>query len=198
MQIIDISLPIQEGMPVYPGTKATKIKSVKSGSGSSVLSEIMLTSHAGTHIDAPRHVLPNGKTLNQMDLGVFYGTCRVLDLTVCNQRISKRDIAPKNIKPGERLLFKTKNSLRGFKDFLDDFIYMAPDASEYLASKKVTLVGIDALSIKKRGDKDNTSHTALLSNNIPIIEGLNLNAVNEGEYILSAFPIALQKDGAPS
>jgi arylformamidase len=198
MEIIDISLPITDGMPVYPGTADTHIKAVASGSGQSVLSEIQMTSHAGTHIDAPLHAVPSAPSLNQLELEIFYGPARVLDLTDCKTAVEVADLEAKGVMPGERILLKTSNSNRGFKTFYDDYVYLSADAAEYLGQLGVKLVGIDSLSIKKRGDKDNTSHTALLSRSIPIIEGLNLKDVDEGEYTLAAFPIALQADGAPT
>ena len=198
MEIIDISLPITEGMPVYPGTAKTRIKHVKSGSGTSVISELQMTSHAGTHIDAPVHGIPAGETINQLDLETFYGPARVLDLTACKTAVEIADLEAKGVKSGQRVLLKTSNSNRGFKTFYDDYVYLAADAAEYLGQLGVKLVGIDSLSIKQRGNKDNTSHTALLSRQIPILEGLNLKGVKEGEYTLAAFPIALQYDGAPT
>jgi arylformamidase len=198
MEIIDISLPIFDGMPVYPGTSETRIKSFRSASGQSTLSELQITSHAGTHVDAPAHVSEAGDNLSQLDLSIFYGPARVLDLTDCYQAINVSDLEDKNIKPGERILFKTANSKRGFDNFYEDYVYLSADAAKHLGQLGIKLVGIDALSIKKRGDKDNTSHTALLSRGIPIIEGMDLSSAEEGEYTLSAFPIALQRDGAPT
>lgn len=198
MQIIDISLPIFEGMPVYPGTAETKVEQVKSATGTSVLSNLQMSSHVGTHVDAPVHGIPAGQTLAQLELEDFYGPARVLDLTKSNEAIEVADLQDKGVQNGERILLKTKNSLGGSDKFSEDYIYLAPDAAEYLAQIGVRLVGIDALSVKKKGDKDNTSHTALMSRNIPIIEGLNLKEAEEGEYKLVAFPIALQYDGAPA
>lgn len=199
MKIIDISLPITEGMPVYPGNKETKIIAVPSASGTSVLSEISLTSHAGTHIDAPNHIQGGGDAaIDDLPLDNFYGPCRVLDLTDQRSSISREALESHSIQAGERLLFKTRNSVRGFDTFYDDYVYLESAAAQYLAETAVTLVGIDALSIKQRGSKDNTAHTALLSRNIPIIEGLNLANSEPGMYMLAAFPLAFQGiDGSP-
>lgn len=198
-EIIDISLPISAEMPTYPGTAATQIHEVRSGSGSSVLSEISLTSHAGTHIDAPSHSLPHSPAINELDITLFYGDCRVLDLTGCHTSISEHDLTEHNIQPGERILFKTQNSQRGFAEFYDDYIYLESQAAHYLGELGVKLIGIDALSIKQRGAPDNTAHTALLSRGIPIIEGLNLKDIVPDTYTLCAFPLAFQGiDGSPT
>jgi arylformamidase len=199
-EIIDISLPITAAMPVYPGTAETKISTVKSASGTSTLSEITMTTHAGTHIDAPNHVQGGGSVgIDEMPLSAFYGACRVLDMTACSSSISIDDLQAHDIQGGERILLKTNNSVRGFNVFYDDYVYLESNAAQHLGSIGVALVGIDALSIKQRGAKDNTAHTALLSRGIPIIEGVNLANVEQGDYTLVAFPLAFQGiDGSPT
>lgn len=197
-EIIDISLPISADMPTYPGTAPTQIHEVRSGSGTSVLSEISLTSHVGTHIDAPSHSVPGALSIDALPLDHFYGSCRVLDLTQCGSSISADSLKLHNIQPGERVLFKTANSLRGFDAFYDDYVYLEGSAAQYLSKLGVSLVGIDSLSIKQRGAKDNTAHTALLAKSIPILEGINLGEVDPGEYELIAFPLAFRGiDGSP-
>ena len=197
--IVDISLPIFEGMPVYPGTAETAIKAVKSGSGSSVLSEITMTSHAGTHIDAPSHSVAGGHPIDGFELSVFYGPCRVLDMTASVGAITRADLAPANIQKGERVLLKTSNSARGFTEFYPDYVYLASDAAAYLAGVGVALVGIDALSVKQRGAPDNSPQTLLLEHNIAIVEGLDLSKAAAGDYMLSALPLKFTGiDGSPT
>jgi arylformamidase len=199
MTIIDISLPLSADMPVYPGTDPTTIETVKSASGSNVLSRITMTSHAGTHIDAPKHSLPGASSIDAISLDTFYGPCRVLDLARSQTKITVNDLESFEIQSGERILLKTSNSRRGYESFYDDYVFLSPEGAEYLANLKIRIVGIDSLSIKQRGNPDNTAHTALLSMNIPILEGLNLAEAEAGNYILSAFPLAfIGIDGAPT
>lgn len=198
-EIIDISLPISSHMPVYPGTTATNIKTTRSASGGAILSEITMTSHAGTHIDAPSHVPDNDQSIDSIPLETFYGRCRVLDLTDCGRSIGEDDLRKHAIEAGERILCKTDNSIRGFDEFYDDYVFLEPAAAEYLRSVGIALVGIDSLSVKKRGSADNTAHTTLLEQSIPIIEGLDLGEVAAGEYTLCAFPLAFKGlDGSPA
>lgn len=197
MTIFDISLPLNEKTIIYPGNTSLKIGSFKSPSGN-FLSEITMGSHTGTHIDAPSHAIEGASTLDQITLETFIGPCRVLDLSGVKECIEVEDLKDKDIKEGERILFRTSNSLRGFGDFYDDYIYLSSEAASYIADLNVKLVGTDFLSIKQRGSKDNRPHTELLSQNIPIIEGLNLNEVTEGEYKLVALPLAFTGiDGSP-
>lgn len=200
IEIIDISLPITAAMPVYPGTAATEIKTVKSGSGTAIVSEIAMTSHTGTHIDAPNHVDGGGdKSIDELPLDRFYGQCTVLDLSDCGASVDVDDLRAHNIKPGDRILLKTANSSRGYEKFYEDYVYLEGEAARYLAATGVSLVGIDALSVKQRGSSDNTAHTALLSGGIPLLEGLNLANVDGGEYTLIAFPLAFRGiDGSPT
>lgn len=196
-KIIDISLPISPQMPVYPGTDNTKIDTVTSPSGN-VLSVITLTSHAGSHVDAPSHSIPGAPNISDIPLDTFYGECRVINLTKSETQITKEDLSAHNISKGERILLKTKNSLRGFKKFYDDYVFLSPDGAEYLASLGVSLVGIDSLSIKQKGSTDNSPHTNLLSKNIPILEGINLSEADEDVYTICAFPLSFSGiDGSP-
>jgi arylformamidase len=198
-RIIDISLPISAIMPVYPGTGQPTIETVVSSSGSNVLSRITMTSHTGTHVDAPAHSLPGAAAIDTLPLDAFYGDCRVLDMTSCETSIPAAALQSLDIQAGERILFKTTHSARGFATFYDDYVFLSPEAAEYLTVRRVALVGIDSLSIKQRGSPDNTPHTALLGHNIPILEGLNLSDAAPGEYTLCAFPLAFTGiDGAPA
>ncbi len=201
MQIIDISLPLDNNTPVYPGN-VPLIVNVHHAmpEHSTRLSTITLGSHTGTHIDAPSHALLGGVTLDKILLSSFVGSCRVLDFSKYEgMSVTTAMLQSKNIKKGERILLKTRNSIRGFKEFYDDFVYLDADAADYVASTGVALVGIDSLSIKERGSSDQRAHTSLLSKNIPIVEGLDLSKVSEGEYELICLPLNfIGIDGAPA
>ncbi len=196
-KIIDISLPIYDGMIMYPGNPEAKITK-KSGT-TTIHSEITVGSHTGTHVDMPAHVFKNGKTLDQISLSKFIGNARVLDFSRVKEAITIQDLKKHGIKKDERILVKTNNSKRGFKKFYDDYVYLDGDAADYLAKKGIALFGIDSLSVKKRGGSDLRPHTSFLKKNIPIVEGLNLKNVKEGDYFFVCLPPAFQKiDGSPA
>lgn len=143
--------------------------------------------------------MPEAPAINELSLHKFYGDCRVLDLSGSKSKILVADLSPLNIEVGERVLLKTANSARGFETFYDDYTFLSSEAAEYLADHQVALVGIDSLSIKQKGNSDNTAHTALLSQNIPILEGLNLRNADLENYTLCAFPLAFTGiDGVPA
>jgi arylformamidase len=197
--IIDISLTLNNKTIIYPGNPPFEIETFNSATGLSTSSKFSTSTHNGTHIDSPGHAADDGLDIDDLSLSTFIGPCRVIDLTASEVKITVEDLKSKDIQKGERILLKTSNSERGFETFYDDYVYLSGDAALYLASQGVILVGIDALSIKQKGSKDNTPHTALLSRLIPIIEGLDLNHVAEGEYTIIAFPLKINaKDGAPA
>jgi len=195
-RIIDISLPLSPTSIVYPNNPSVVFQSQKTQSN--VITEITFGSHSGTHIDAPSHAIPEGVSIDELPLHTFYGKARVLDVSGSQERITVSDLEVKNIQQGERVLLKTTNSSRGYEEFFPDFVFLSPEGAEYLASKDVLLVGIDSLSIKQKGNPDNSSHTLLLSKNIPILEGLDLSLAPEGEYELFCFPLKfIGIDGSP-
>ncbi|CAN5122087.1 cyclase family protein [soil metagenome] len=196
-QIIDISVPLNKNTVAYPGNPAVEIEELKSAASGSTISKITFGSHTGTHVDAQKHVIEGGKPLDTIPLETFVGKCRVIDCTHDNGAVSLQTVEKADIQKGERILLKTKNSERGFNTFYEDFIYVSPEAAQYLA-EKVSLIAIDYFSIKQKGSKDNRPHTAFLEKNIPIIEGVDLSQVSEGAYTLVAVPLKFTEiDGAP-
>lgn len=197
MNIIDISHNLHTKIPVYPGNPKLQIKTVKGKTTQH--SEIFLGSHTGTHVDAPRHVFRFGTGVDAMDLEKMVGQCRVLDLTHVKESITIRDLKRYNIKRGERIIVRTKNSKRGFDRFFSDYVYLDGDAAVYLGKIGISLFGIDYLSVKKRGSSDNRPHTELLKRRIVIFEGLNLARVKAGRYFFIGLPLKFEKlDGSPA
>jgi len=197
MTLRDISIPLDENTPIYPGNPA--VEYTEHAGATSIHTTITLGSHTGTHIDAPKHTEQGGKGIMDLPLDIFYGHVRVLDVSTCVGSIKITDIEAYDIQAGERIFFKTSNSDRGLDTFYDDYVFLDGDCAEYMAEKGIILCGIDYFSIKQRGSSDTRPHSALLSVGIPIIEGINLRDVAEGEYTVSAFPLPFNNlDGAPA
>jgi len=197
MKVIDISLSLHKNTIIYPGNPEVNIKTIKGKT--STHSEIAMGSHTGTHMDAPKHIFENGDGVDKIDLNKVIGECRVLDMTRLKEVISADDFKKEMVKKGERILVKTRNSKRGFKKFYDDYVYLGGEAAEFLAQKKISLFGIDYLSVKKRGGLDNRPHTELLKNGIVIFEGLDLSKVKPGKYFFVGLPLKLMGlDGSPA
>ncbi len=183
-------------MAIYPGNPEVVFE--EHSGMSSVYTKLVLGTHTGTHIDAPKHVFEKGMPIDEMQLGSFVGMCRVIDMTRCEHVVGREDLIEKNIAAGERILLKTKNSLGDQNKFSESYVYLDGDAAEYLANLPVALLGIDALSVKQRGGKDYRAHSSLLEKNIPIVEGLYFEAVLEGIYFFIGLPLRLEGiDGSP-
>ncbi|MEI6479047.1 MAG: cyclase family protein [bacterium] len=199
-EIFDISVSISNNTVVYPGDPKIKIEVFKEWSETtSKLSEVFMGTHSGTHIDSPSHCLKDGKRIEDIPLNVFVGPARVIDLSLLPEKITKNDLIDKNVRQGERILVKTRNSKEGFDTWRDDFVYLDGDAADYLAEIGIILFGIDYLSVKQKGSKDNRAHTSLLKKDIPILETIDLSRVSEGEYFLVCAPLKISGvEGAPA
>lgn len=200
MKIFDISLPLDDKTIIYPGNPEMTIEPYKAvPEYPTNLSKITFGSHTGTHVDAPKHIDNEASGIDKVSLETCIGPCRVLDMTHLDEKIAIVDLEKENIHEGERILVKTQNSLRGFDEFKESSIYLDGDAADYLAEQGVILFGIDWLSVKKRGGEDTRPHTSLLSKNIVIFEGLDLSAVEPGEYQFIGLPLRFTDlDGAPA
>lgn len=198
MKIYDISMPIQFEMPVYKGKPSKRpLLKVESDftTGTAYETKIEMNMHTGTHIDRSLHMIEGGTTVESLDLSKVVTNCRVIDVTEAQEKISKEHLQDKKIKAGEFVLLKTKNS---FEDILEgNFIYVDRSAAEYLQSKGVVGVGIDALGIE-RAQPEHETHITLLSNDIVILEGLRLKHIPEDEYFLVAAPLnIIGAEGSP-
>ncbi len=186
-------------MSVYPNNPQPKIKQIsKYPKDSTTKSEITIGSHTGTHVDAKSHVFENETGADKIPLESLYGKCRVLDMTGCKEKITQEDVEKENIKAGEIILLKTKNSLRGLEKFYSNYVYIDDPAAEYLAKKKIKTIGIDALSVKQLGNKKSKTHPILIGS-MTVFEGLDLSKVNPGKYIFAGLPLKIKDcDGSPA
>jgi arylformamidase len=201
--LYDVSVPITNTMPVWPGDPPVDLqhKSHESRDKSHTvqLTSITMGSHTGTHFDAPYHMIAGGKRLHEFPLDTFVGPARVVEVFGVRS-VGRAQLERVQLDGTERILFKTDNSSH-WQDgkFYENFVYLEPDGAEFLAQRGVRLVGIDYLSIDKFKSDSHPTHFALLTKNILILEGLNLNTVPAGEYTMVALPLNLQDaDGAPA
>jgi len=191
MEIIDISWPISPAMTSYKNKKVVKFTKSKIFSRDHARENIItLSTHTGTHIDAPTHFLSKGKDINDLSLTHFSGKCRVVTLRV-KDKIEKKHLEKLRITKDSIILFKTRNSSTSpTAKFDTDFVYLAPSAALFLAEKNVKAVGIDYIGIERNHPLHET-HRTLLEEGIPIIEGLRLAKVSNGEYMLICLPLNL-------
>ena len=198
---IDISVMIKSDMVHWPTDQPVLVSRVKdmNKNCTSNVSLVSMTVHAGTHLDAPFHFIAGGRSLDMMPLDATIGKARIL-LIKDKQCIRPKELIPYRIKRGERIIFKTRNShYWKMNKFKKDFVYISPEAAEYLVSKRVCTVGIDYLSVGGYHNSGAQTHRILLESGIWIIEGLNLKGVKPGNYNLICLPLKiLNSDGAPA
>ena len=164
--------------PVYDGdpeTRAERIKSIENGDGYN-LTEISMSVHSGTHIDAPLHFYDEGSSIDNIRLNTFFGKCTVISVSGI---LTGEDM--------ERLLPYCKRRVLFHGE---GKTFISHSAAIVLAESRVVLVGTDALSIAPSFDEERT-HRELARAGIVILENLNLSAIDDGEYELCAFPIKL-------
>lgn len=195
---IDVSVTIRPGMPIYagdPGFAIELAKSIDRGDPANV-SRLDLGAHTGTHVDAPRHFLPDGVGASELPLESFIGQCAVVDAHAVGGKIDGAAVGSLALPPRiERVLFKTSNSALWERDsFTPDFVSLNADGASALIERDIRLVGIDYLSI---GDPE--AHQLLLGSGIGVIEGLDLRRVDAGSYFLACLPLKIEgSDGAPA
>ena len=204
-ECIDISVPMSDGMVHWPGDPACKISLFVSipGGAPCNLTQMSLSAHTGTHMDAPRHFVRDGRTMESLPLDAVIGPCRVIELkhrTV----ITREELAPHKLKRGERVLFKTRNSTKSWKmaktsTFDENFVYIPADTASYLVERGVQTVGVDYLSVGGYKKDGVLCHQIMLGAEIWIIEGLNLAKIQPGKYELICLPLKIVgADGAPA
>jgi arylformamidase len=191
-RIFDITRPLAPGGIVYPGDIVPRFR--QQDHGSYLITDIRMSSHSGTHIDAPSHYLESGPAVDQLPLGSLMGWCRVIDLRHVCGAITEDDLRGR-LAGKDKILLKTSYSEK--MDFDEEYPALSPDAAILLTESGVTCIGTDAPSIEAFGGNGDV-HRTLLSRRTVIIELLDLHAVAEGDYWMIALPLRLQGlDGSP-
>lgn len=201
--IIDISLSLEEGIPVWPDSTGINLSwtlRLERGEASN-LTRLDMDVHIGTHVDGPLHAFDNVAAIDEIPLEAFMGKTLVVDLPLIDI-ITAKDLEELKLSRGvERLLFRTKNSKfwkKSKQAFREKFVGLSLDAAQWIVDHKIKLVGIDYLSVAnfKQGD---TVHEILLKNGVVILEGLNLLMAPAGEYELVCLPLKLiGREAAPA
>ncbi|MDN5848443.1 MAG: cyclase family protein [Nitrococcus sp.] len=199
---IDISVPIRDAMVHWPGDPPVRVRrahAIERGDEAN-LTELCMSAHTGTHMDAPIHYLPGAASMDALPFTATIGRARVISVATPGP-VSRQALESADIQTGERLLLKTRNSDRIWSEqaFDPEFTGLSLEAARYLASRQIRLLGIDYLSVGPYQGDGAEVHRALLGAGIWIIEGLNLGAVDPGYYELICLPLRLAgADGAPA
>ena len=200
-RIIDLTLTLRDGMRGVEFETTSVL--ARDGWNARTLK---LYSHAGTHMDAPRHFIDDGATLDAMPLEPCVGPARVIDVTgVGPGEVITPDhlgAAAETIGPGDRLLLKTGWSARaGRPEYRDRLPRIGIELARWLADRRVALIGVEPPSVADVNDLDEVTqvHRTLLAAGIVIVEGLtNLDALTREQVVFIALPLKIEGgDGTP-
>ena len=191
----DISPHLNSRTAVFPGDRPLNrhIALDFQNGDALVLSSIHTTLHVGAHVDAPSHYHPQGMTMEKRDLSIYRGPCQVMRVRAPKgARIQVEHLEGRPI-TAPRILFHT-GSFKNPEAWTSDFNSLSEELIEFLAARKVRLVGLDTPSVDPADSKALEAHQAIYRNNLAILEGVILDQVPEGIYELTALPLKL--DGA--
>ena len=207
MKPIDLTLTISESIPTFPNSPKPQFllwSDIKDDGYN--LELLFLSSHTGTHLDAPYHFVKNGIKINQIPLDRLIGKAILIKLQKTkNVPITKSDITSFEKNNGKILNNSSVFFFTAWQKNLkkDNYFTENPglsiSAAKYLASKKVNLVGIDSPSIDLGKDESFSVHHILSKNNILIVENLtNLNKILSKEFNFTILPLKLKNTtGSP-
>lgn len=191
LPIIDISMPLTDTTPVWPGSPgfaASLHLSLQRGDIANA-TLLRMDAHCGTHVDAPLHFDDAGPRIDELGLAPFVGSAWVADVSG-HRRIDAPVLESAAIPAEtERLLLQTDNSFGPrTAPFREDFVALTADGAQWVVDRGFLLVGIDYLSIQLFTDGPET-HTILLTAGVAILEGLDLAGVAGGPWTLICLPI---------
>jgi arylformamidase len=192
---LDISINIEQGMPVFPGDPPFQHRSVCSfdqGDPASV-SAFDICAHTGTHLDLPSHFFAGQPTLETLPPENFIVPALLID-NGKDSIVGPEAITASGACAGEALLIRTTNSSSGVltdTEFRRDYVYLAPEAAEACVQMSLALVGIDCFCVDNFDNTEYPSHKILLGAGIFILEGIDLSRAEQGRYTLAALPLKI-------
>ena len=194
---LDVTYPVRPEMVVWPGqpqTERRRISSIDEGKDSNV-SVLTMSLHTGTHMDAPLHFYQDGSDVTAAPFEAMFGPVRVAEIAgavVSRAEVEAYEARVGELKAGERLFCKTANSRKDWLTKPFDKSYVAVDdiAARYLVERKISVVGVDYLSVAPFADTFDT-HRTLLGAGVWVIEGLDLRNIHEGHFEMAAMPLKI-------
>ncbi|HEY0873073.1 MAG TPA: cyclase family protein [Vicinamibacterales bacterium] len=200
-KLLDVTVPLAPGVVTYPGNPEFEFEPITriADGASSNVSRLTLGTHTGTHVDAPKHFIDDGASVEKLPLNLLIGRTRVIEIGTRGP-ITAEDLMAAGLREDLRVLFKTPNSALWNSDaFHTDYAHLSEAGARYLVDQGVKVIGIDYLSIEQFKKPGAPAHKTLLSNGVIIIEGLNLSEAEPGMYEMYCLPLPVSGgDGAPA
>lgn len=195
---MDITQPLNNNHAEWPGDTpfSYEVAFKKEETGSVNIGKLTMSTHMGTHVDAPFHFLNDGETIEELPIDVYIGRARVIVLENIEQ-VTQEVLEKVDLGGVERVLFKT-TAQRDLTKFPEHFVTIGGDVAPYLKAQGVRLIGVDAPSVDDETSKSLDAHHALQQNGIYILENIVLDEVEAGDYELIALPLKIVgADGSP-
>lgn len=199
-QIFDITRTLNPEMAVWPGDTPFGMQIIMDmNQGDMVnLTTLTLSSHTGTHVDAPRHFVNTGSPLEQVSLESYIGPATVVTVNRPAGPLTPADFPGLNWNRVQRLLVHSAASALSPEQFCAQYVYPSVELADWLGRHGVLLFGSDAPSMDAADSKTLPGHNALRRNRVAILEGLLFEAVPDGDYELMALPLKIAGgDGSP-
>lgn len=201
MKYLDLTLTISKTIPSFPDSPTPQFipwSTIKENRYN--LELLFLSSHTGTHLDAPFHFAKNGAKIHQIPISRLVGNALLIKIKKTeNKEITKKDLLEFEQKNGKIKNFSSIIFFTGWQKNLKKGFYftcnpgLSKSATKYLVSKKINLIGTDAPSIDLGMDKLFTSHKILAKNNILIVENLtNLEKIPTLNFEFIILPLKLR------
>ena len=200
MSIVDLTYLIEPEMSLFPGVPKPVLTPAmtceKDGCKVSILETF---SHVGTHVDAPGHMLPEGKNLDDLEVSNFCGKMIILDARSMTQ-IGKRDIEKLPLADIDFVVLYTGwQDKWGSEQYIHGYPLLTEEAAEFLAQADIKGVGMDTISIDAVDDSDFKNHKIVMSGGKIIVENLtNLDKVGDGIHEAVFLPLKVKGfEGCP-
>ncbi len=200
VRVIDLSIPVSRDMPKkWAGKFKSETRRIM---GDFVASDIAMSVHLGTHIDAPLHYFKEGKSIDDFPAEFFFGEAAVIRLQKGpSEAVTAADLenAGGHVQAGDIVLIATgwSNATYGTESFWADSPYLSKDAIEWLVGKRVKMVGTDftaeyAVRLKEKTVEDYILHKTFLENGILNLEYVtNLGDIRRDRVKVYALPLKL-------
>lgn len=193
-EVVDLTMPIDERTPTFPGDPVQEIKDVSTVEEDGyAVKRLTFPSHFSTHLDAPAHMIPEGRTLDDYPTDKFVGEAIAVDVRG-QEEIS---LDPERIGPADMVFFRTGHVQKAYSDdYYQNNPVIKEETAEELLEKGVDIVGIDSYSPDR---EPYPVHNILLGNGVLIAENLvNLEGVSEKRFRCYLLPLKIgDADGAP-
>ncbi|NND70068.1 MAG: cyclase family protein [Rhodothermales bacterium] len=206
MKLIDLSHPLEHGQLNFPFDP--KLSVLVHNTVSSIgynITQLSMSTHQGTHLDAPFHFYDDGKTLDQMQLEQFYGACSIIDLAPGAFVQAKQELTIEMFEPhedlfvaGARIIYRTGwDRMFGKPEFFSDFPTLTLEAAQWIADRQIGLLGMDTPTPST--DWKECHHILLKKGvEIVIVEGLTNLEKLPPEFVFCGFPLNIKgRDGSP-